>query len=188
MARRRRRVTHRRRRTAVRRRRVYASNPHRKRRRRSYRRNPSMRGVMGTIKQGVKDAAGVIAGKVAVRALPKLIPGATQPGALGLAIQGAFAVGAGWAAHKFVGGNFARMVVAGGIAAVAETAIKAYNIPYVSDALSGDDDVAMLAGYPQIPGVLSSGGLSPVGMGGYPQLGGIDTATADEMDLMLNYG
>jgi len=187
MARRKRRVSVRRRRRSSRARTVYRANPRRRSRRRSYRRNPSMRGIVGTAKQAVVDAVGITVGQIAVRAIPKYIPGATQPGALGLAIQAAVAIAAGWAGHRFAGANMGRMIAAGGVNAVLVTAIKAANVPVVSAALAGDDDVAMLsgypslAGYPEVSGGSASGGLSPVGMSG------IDDASMDDMNLALNY-
>lgn len=175
MARKRRSST-RRRRTRIRRvGHVVYTNP-RKRHRRHYRRNPSgMRGIAGLITAGVKDGLYVVTGSALTSAIPKLIPGAAQPGMLGLAIQLATATGAGIAAHKVLGQNAGRLVLAGGYARVITTALIAANIPMVSGALSGNEDVAMLNGYPgnpevagylQLPGVKSTGGLSPVSAGG----------------------
>lgn len=133
-----------------------------------------MRGIGGIVMGGVKDGVLVTVGSAVTSALPKVIPGAAQPGALGLAIQLAVATLAGIAAHKTLGQNAGRLITAGGYARVMTTAVVAAGIPVLSPALSGNEDVAMLNGYPgnpdvagylQLPGVNSTGGLSPVTAG-----------------------
>lgn len=134
-----------------------------------------MRGITGVVMGGVKDGLLVVVGSAGTSAVPKLIPGAAQPGPLGLVIQLVTATVLGFAAHKVAGPNAGRLVTAGGYARVMTTAIVGAGIPFLAPALSGQEDVAMLNGYPgnpdvagyvQIPGVTSTGGLSPVSGGG----------------------
>lgn len=82
-------------------------------------------------------AVGIVAGKVASRALPSLV-GLNQVGFAGVAIQAVSAFAAGWAAGKFINPEFGKMVLAGGLAGIIEGYIKAANIPVVSATL-GDE-------------------------------------------------
>jgi hypothetical protein len=144
------------------------SNPVRriKHRRKHYRRNPGgsmVRSVIGIAKQGVKDAAGVVIGKAATRMVSGLIPFGANTGLMGAAKQVLVAVGVGYGAHRVMGKEFARMVVAGGIAAPLETLVKGLNIPLLSPALAaGDGAYAALGAYPR---------ALPAGVGAYPLAG-----------------
>lgn len=139
MKRKRTRSTRRRRTRVARRRRTFAANPPRRIRRRSrrrFRRNPgTVKGLIGMATQGLKDAAGVVVGKTAARALPQVL-GLPQAGAMGLGIQAVAALVVGYGASRFLGHDVGRMVLAGGLAAPLESAVKQMNIPIVSAALS----------------------------------------------------
>ena len=142
-----------------------AKNPGKRHRRRRglFRRNPGgglVKGLMSTGMQGVKDAAGVVVGKAATRAVAGLIPFGANTGIVGTLKQVLVAVGVGYGANKVLGREFARMVVAGGIAAPLETLVKSMGIPILSPALSaGDEAYAALGGHGAYP-------LAGVGM--YP--------------------
>lgn len=128
-------------------------NPRRRRRKsnagrrggRRRRRNPfgggSPRGLMGMVTQGGVDALGIVAGKVASRAIPALI-GINQTGIAGVAIQAASAIAAGFLGSK-VNRNFGRMALAGGLAGIVEGYLKVANIPVVSPALGDEYDAVM---------------------------------------------
>jgi hypothetical protein len=138
-----------------------------RRRHRRYRRNPafSVGGVMKQATQGVKDAAAIVVGKAATRAVSNLIPIGTNTGVIGAVKQVLVAVGVGYGASKLVKrGEFARFVTAGGIAGALETIVKSLNIPIISTNLGdgaeysavGGGNSAMLPGmsaYPLSPGV-----------------------------------
>lgn len=119
-----------------RRRRTASSSSSSSPRRRGRRRNPpSMRGIVGQLVQGGKDASGVLLGKASARAVPQLF-NLPQSGVIGLAVQLGVALATGLAAHKFVGRDYGRFVMAGGISAPLETFIVSKNIPYLAPALS----------------------------------------------------
>lgn len=139
----------------------------RRRRRRHYRRNPgAVRGLMQIATQGVKDAAGVVIGKAATRTVSGLIPFGANTGIVGALKQVVVAVGVGYGAHRFMGKDFARMVVAGGIAAPLETFVKSLNIPLLSPALAaGDEAYAALGAYPLAAYPRALAGVADVGDG-----------------------
>lgn len=129
------------------------ANPGKRRRkaRGLFRRNPggAVGSLMGLGKQGLKDAAGVIVGKTATRIVSGLIPFGAATGIVGTLKQVLVAVGVGYGANRVMGREFARMVVAGGIAAPLETLLKGLNIPVLSPALSaGDEAYAAMGAYP----------------------------------------
>lgn len=153
------------RRRASARRRVYHRNPPKKKRayhrrravgkRRSFRRSARKmsRALLPMITQGFKDAAGVVVGKAAARAIPQMV-GLAQTGYAGMAIQAIAAIAAGYGANRFIGANFGRMVLAGGLSAPLESLVKSLNIPIISAGLSDDylpgiGSYPMLASYPQ---------------------------------------
>jgi len=134
------------------------------RRGRRRRRNPfggGGRGLLGQATQAGMDAVGIVTGKVASRAIPALL-NLGMTGIMGVAIQAASAVAAGWAASK-VNRNFGRMVTAGGFAGILEGYAKLANIPVISPAL-GDEYDAVMGSY--LPGVDNDG------MGRYLPAGG----------------
>jgi hypothetical protein len=100
------------------------------------------------------DAVGIVTGKVASRAIPALL-NLGMTGIMGVAIQAASAVAAGWAASK-VNRNFGRMVTAGGFAGILEGYAKLANIPVISPAL-GDEYDAVMGAY--LPGVDTGEGV-----------------------------
>lgn len=146
---------------------VYRSNP--RRRRRGYRRNPfgvSARGIVGTVKDGVRDGAVVLASQVATaRGIDMLAPKAgsdltkgyahfyaSQAGraVLGLAVPTVIAM----AAHRFAP-KYSRMAAAGAFA---------QGLHYA------------LSGFPQVAGFLngyiSDGEYTPEGgYGAYEEIG-----------------
>lgn len=139
--------TRRRRRTvAAKRRRA----PSRRRRSSTRRRNPA---VLNMLKQGLGDAAGVVAGKALARMLPTMIPQLPKVGPVGLAVQAAGAVLIGFAADALkLPRDFARALLAGGLSAPLETAAVAYRVPILGPAL---DPVAQTAAV-----IAASGGVS----------------------------
>lgn len=135
--RKRRRTTSRRRRrsTVARRTRRNPSIRHRRRSsRRRFRRNPPMsgRGLVKVATQGIKDAALILVGKAATRAVSSMVPFGANVGIVGAGKQVLVSLAVGYAAHKALGADAARMVVAGGIAAPLETLVKGLNIPILS--------------------------------------------------------
>lgn len=123
----------------------------RRRRRRAPRRNPrgfkipTMRGVFAQIQTGVVDAAEVVIGKAAARAIPTAI-NLPKEGPMGLLIQAGTAIVVGMLGVQFISKNAGKMMLAGALAAPVESLIAGLNIPFISPA------------------------LAPVGMGLYPQL------------------
>ena len=168
--RKRRRANGKRRRHSVKHRRNPIVRARRRRVRHGFRRNPA-RGVMGGLLatgfQGIKDGAGVVIGKAATRTVAGLVPFGANTGIVGALKQVVVAVAVGYGAHKVMGKEFARMVVAGGIAAPIETLVKGLNIPILSPALAaGDEAYAAMGAYPlaAYPAALPAGGMSD-GMG-----------------------
>ena len=136
------------------------ANPGKRRRkaRGLFRRNPggAVGSLMGLGKQGLKDAAGVVVGKAATRIVSGLIPVGVNTGIVGALKQMLSAVAVGYGAQRFMGREFSRMVVAGGIAAPLETLLKSFTkadgtpmIPILTTALSaGDEAYAAMGAYP----------------------------------------
>lgn len=122
--------------------------------RRHLRRNPPMRGIIGTLIDGVKGGAGVVAGKAISRAVPALI-GIQPQGYLGLAVQAGVGVGAYMLADRFVGRENARNVLYGAFGGVIESAIRGWNIPVLSPALGDETELHAIAGY--VHGYLPAG-------------------------------
>lgn len=112
---------------------------------------------------GVTDAAEVVAGKAAARAIPNLV-GLDTAGPLGLAVQGLSALVVGWVGHSFISHNAGKMMLAGGLAAPLESFVKSMNIPFISANL-GEDTVEIdgMNAYPQLS--------AQTQMGAYPQMG-----------------
>ncbi len=142
-----RRRVHRRRRTnpvarKVRRRRARRSNPkvvvrYRARKNRARRtrhisrRNPSLFGSSITSRAGLEIVGGALAGVVAAKFIPTLIPTSIL-GSLGgsnigkVLITGVSAVAAGWAAGKFIGRGFGDSVLLGGLMQTASVALNGF--------------------------------------------------------------
>lgn len=137
-------------------------NPRRRRRRTTTRRNPR---VVNQLTEGVRNAAGVLVGKAAARTIPSIV-GLPKQGMLGLGIQAAVAVVAGGAADRFLGREWGKMVLAGALTAPLETLVVAYNVPFLSAALSpvtASAEVGQYVGSYVTPRVLPA----PSGMGSY---------------------
>lgn len=135
---------------AVRRRRRSAAVSRRPTRRR-YRRNPPiLRGALRTIQQGVFDAGGVVIGKAVARIIPQTLK-LEKEGTTGLLVQLGTAVGVGIIGDMLkLPRDFVRMLVAGGLAAPAESLVVSLNIPILSPALAGNG----LGAYPRrLPGM-----------------------------------
>lgn len=177
MARRRRRTTVRRRRPAATRRR--RRNPPRRRSRARL----TPRTIINKVTTGIQDAAGVLAGKAAARAIPELI-GFRQSGAAGMGMQLLSGVVAAYVADMFMGAKFARQVMAGALLAPLESVIIGANIPILSPALAGGPLLPATAGaYPSVYG----GGIGaypelPGGIGGYEMSDAFGTTIGDDYD------
>lgn len=129
-------------------------------------------GLVGKVVNGAVDASWIVAGKAVARTVPTLVPGIPQSGALGIAVQVASAVVAGYVG-KFISPNASRMMLAGGLAAPIESFVKGMNLPYVSAALS-DADYAVGDYVKSLP----AGGVSDY-VHDYPRagtMGGMDVA------------
>jgi hypothetical protein len=110
----RRRATSRRRSNPAGRRRSSTRKIMRHARRRHSRRNPSL----GNPMQWISNGAGVVAGVVGTRAIPQLVLGASNTGAMGYAANAATALGLGFLTHMLFPRqqNLSAFVVAGGFA------------------------------------------------------------------------
>lgn len=137
-----------------------------------YRRNPSVRGIVGKVVQGAKDAAYVTAGKAVSRLIADRLPAiasnsdGSESTASKAIKQAGSALIAAMAARQFLGADAARLALAGGLSAPIEQFIRDAGIPYLSDALS---DYSLLA-YPQ-GASLSSYPMVGAGLAGMPQSG-----------------
>ena len=117
--------------------------------------------------QGVKDAATITAGKAATNMVARAIPIQSGSMAVGVAKQAAAAVVVGMAARQFLGNDAARFAIAGGLTAPIEGFIKSANVPFVSAALSGDEDFPMIGAWDDI-GAYPAAAALPSGVGSYP--------------------
>lgn len=141
-------------------------------------------GIVGNIVSqeltGLIDAAYIIGGKVSSRAVPALLKlDAATP--TGMAMTLAAQLGAGLAvamlARQFLGADAERMILAGATVGVAESALRKFEVPYLSTLVGDEGDV--LGGYTyevsdasrMYPGGGPGIGLYPsaaAGMGLYP--------------------
>lgn len=128
-------------------------------RRRPARRNPRRVNIMKSITDGSVEAVQILIGKAAARSLPDLI-GAPKEGNIGLAVQAATALVSGYIAGMFLSPNASRAILAGGLTAPLETLIVAYQIPWLSQALSPVSAANTLGAY-------ARRGLGWSGMGAY---------------------
>lgn len=141
---------------------LLANTPKRRRSRRAtvrhvvrFRRNPGLRSILrggpaGLLKQamqGATDGAWIVAGKALTNALPSLV-GLSQTGIMGAAVKAVAATVAGMLAGQFLGANAAKLVTAGGYAAIVEPFIKAANIPIISAALGDTYPEQFIGSYP----------------------------------------
>jgi hypothetical protein len=114
------------------------------RRRRRYRRNPG-NDIVGTLTTGAKNAAFVVGGKMAARAVPSAL-GLPTAGIAGMGVQAAVGVAIAMFGEKTLPRGAADFVLAGALTGPIESAIKAAGIPYVSGLLAGYMDAPLLTG------------------------------------------
>ncbi len=109
-----------------------------------------MRGILSTLQRGAVDAVKVVAGKAAARFLGNLAPaGFKDTLAKNLAVQTAAGLVVGIAAARFLSADTARFVLAGGLTAPIEAALKP--VPVVGPLLG--DDYLSLGDSDDFPGV-----------------------------------
>ncbi len=139
-------------------------------------------GVVGMVVQGAKDAGAIVGGKVAANVVARAIPLA-DTGAMGIVKRVGAAALVGFAANKFLSRDTARLMLAGGLTAVIESAARAVlpaNI--VAIGLAGEDADALgayLAGIEEgaalgadeaLGAYLQAGvGADDNGVGAYPE-------------------
>jgi hypothetical protein len=136
-----------------------------RRRRWKLRGNPS---PIRMLRQGVKDAAGVVAGEISTNLIEGFIPDLPMIGAGAVSKvvkRSGAALGVGYIANRFLGYEWARWMLAGGLASVIKTGIGAVKdmapLPAVvksavDQALSGEDNYYGMGSYPNsamLPGV-----------------------------------
>jgi hypothetical protein len=132
------------------------------------------------LKAGGVAAVEVLVGKAAVRSIPQAL-NLPKEGNTGLAVQVATALAVAWAGSMFLPPQAAAALLAGGLTAPLETAIVAYDVPWLGQALSPTSQTAAVQGYVgryPMPKVASMGRYprSPAALrlAGYP--------TEDSMD------
>jgi hypothetical protein len=133
---------------------------------------------------GVQDAAGVLAGKAAARAIPEMI-GFRQTGAAGMGVQLLAGLVAAYVADMFLGAKFGRQVMAGALLAPMESVIIGANIPILSPALAGGPLLAATtSAYPSVYGGPGIGAYPelPGGIGGYELTDAFGTSIGDDYD------
>lgn len=116
------------------------------RRRTATRRNPPAPDVLLMLKAGGMAAAEVLVGKAATRSVPQLLK-LPQEGNTGLAVQIGTALLVGYAAGMFLSPSAAAAILAGGLTAPLETALVAYDVPWIGKALSPTSTTAAVQGY-----------------------------------------
>lgn len=148
----------------------FVSTRRRSRSRRSYRRNPATPDIFGLLMDGTIEAGQVLVGKAAARSVPDLA-GLPKQGNVGLATQMGVALGMGWLADMFWSKQAARAILAGGLTAPLETLVVAYNVPWLSTALSPTTANATVSAYSMprraLPGGVASYARPSGGMRGY---------------------
>lgn len=123
--------------------------------RRRFRHNPlGLRGgIVQRVTEGVKGAIGVVAGKVASRAIPTMI-GLPRTGTMGIAVQALTGVVLAPFVGRMVGGDFGKAFLWGAFASPVESLVVRLNLPVVAPALSSyADEVAAI---PYAPGAMSA--------------------------------
>lgn len=130
-------------------------------RRRRYTRNP-VHSIPARLLGGVIDAAELLVGKGAARALPTVF-GVDRESTTGLIVQAAVGAAAGIGA-SYISANAGKMVLAGGFSAPMESLIKRANIPYVSAAF-GDDESFPVTSIGAFPAPEVDMSAYPEGMG-----------------------
>lgn len=102
------------------------------RRHRGFSRNPP---ILRQAIQGVQDSAFVLIGDAGADIVPNLL-NLPKAGVVGIAARSAAVIGLGFLAHRFLGADRARFVVAGGLASIGRGVIVGLNVPIISAALS----------------------------------------------------
>lgn len=117
-----------------------------RRRNRNPARKITVRRVLRDIQDGAVNAAYILVGKAAARTI-HTVTGLPKMGNTGLAVQALSAVVAGMIADAVIGASRAKFVLAGGLTAPLETAIVAFNVPFLAQALSPAAAINDLQGY-----------------------------------------
>lgn len=125
--------------------------------RRTYRRNPPRSGILKNIGEGVTDAFAIIAGEIAVGAIPTALNLPTT-GTTGMATQGLTAVGVGFLADMALPRKYAKPLLAGALAVPIRSALISAGIPMVSDALNPAPGLGRYVNPPVFVPALTSGG------------------------------
>lgn len=102
--------------------------------------------LVASFTDGAIEAGQILVGKAVVRSVPDLA-GLPKEGNVGLAVQAVTALVAGWAAEMFLSREASRAILAGGLTAPLETVIVAYQVPWLSGALSPVSATATLGAY-----------------------------------------
>lgn len=103
-------------------------------------------GIIGGLIDGAVEATQVLIGKAATRSVVDLT-GLPKQGNAGLATQVGVALAIGYVADMFMSKSASRALLAGGLTAPIETLIVAYNVPWLSTALSPTTQNAELGAY-----------------------------------------
>lgn len=120
--------------------------------------------IVGRVTEGLKDGAATVVGQAAARTVPTLLR-LPRTGILGISLEVLSAVAVGILAERVVSRDTARSITAGGVSAPLATLAVAYNVPFLSRALSPASAAAGVSGYLR---AYPQGGMS-VGVGAYPQ-------------------
>lgn len=99
------------------------------------RQNPRRPDLVEMLMDGTMAAGQVLVGKAAARSVPTML-GLPKQGVTGLAIQAAVALLSGYVASMFLAPGSAAAIMAGGLTAPIETALVAYNVPWIGPALA----------------------------------------------------
>ena len=124
---------------------------------------------MRDLQDGAANALYILVGKAGARTV-HTITGLPKAGNMGLAVQALSAVAVGMIADMVIGPARAKYVLAGGLTAPLETAIVAYNIPFLAPALSPAAQVNDLQGYRAV-GSYVRPAVADNGMGRYVAAG-----------------
>ena len=129
------------------------------------RRNPPMlRGIVGTLMDGAKGGALVVAGKIVSRAVPALI-GVQPVGPLGIGVQTAVGAAGALVLDRFVSRELSRPFLYGVFANAFESLIRGFNIPVLTPALGDETELHALAGVSGYVNGYVNGYVPAAGMG-----------------------
>ena len=135
-----------------------------------YRSNPG--GLVKVAVQGAKDAALVMGGGAATRAIVNMLPldDKSKSGLMGAAVATGAVIGVSMAARRFLGADSARMVVAGGMIVPVKAMLTQF-VPSLGPLLGDYDGFGAY--------------LDP--MGSYPALAGTDASEYVADDMVGSY-